>query len=312
MLAIFLNVAVIFALVGTGFIANRTGILPGSVTPHLTKLILTFTLPAFILFSIAENTLTPAMLGEMKEVSFIMLVIYILGIPFCLLTVKLFRFPRESRGLYASMLLFTNSGFMGIPIASAVFGQHGMFIMVFENMYMTLFLYSAGVIMIGMDTEKKVSVKDGIKSAANLCMFASLLGVALLLIGFTFPATISRFLHLIGEMTVPLSMMLVGIQLGTSNLSQLLRKPDLIGFTVVKSTFLPAITLLCMYFLDVAPMVKVITVLCMALPAAAILVALSERNEADASLAAGGVSLSTLFSMATIPLVCTLLKAMFL
>ncbi len=312
MLVIFLNVAVIFALVGAGFIANRTDILPGSITPHLTKLILTYNLPAFILISITENTLTPAMLGEMKQVSIIMLTIYILGMPFCLLAVKLFRFPRESRGLYAAMLLFTNSGFMGIPIASAVFGQHGMFIMVFENMFMTLFLYSTGIIMIGIGTEEKVSIKHAIKSAVNFCMVASVLGVVLLLIGFQFPATVSQFLHLIGEMTVPLSMMLVGIQLGTSNLSQLLRKPDLIGFTAVKSTFLPALALLCMYFLDVSPMVKVITVLCMTLPSAAILVALSERNNANTPLAAGGVSLSTLFSMATIPLVCTLLKALFL
>lgn len=312
MLVIFSNVAVIFALVAVGFIANRRDILPSSITPYLTRLLLNITLPAFILISVTENILTPQMIGEIKQVSIIMVGIYTLGIPFCLLAAKLLRFPKESRGLYAAMLLFTNSGFMGLPIAFAVFKQHGLFIMVFENMFMTLFMYSVGVILIGLGISKKIEWKEALKSVANYCMLASIVGVIMLFAGITFPKPAADFLHLIGEMTVPLSMMLVGIQLGASNLSQLIRKPDLIVFTIVKSSLLPAATLLFMYFIDVSPMVKVITVLCMALPAAAIIVALSEKNGADTSLAAGGVSLSTLFSMISIPLICTLLMGLFL
>ena len=67
MLVIFMNVAVIFALVGVGFYANRRNILPGTVSPYLTKLILRITLPAFILISVTENVLTPALIGEIKQ-----------------------------------------------------------------------------------------------------------------------------------------------------------------------------------------------------------------------------------------------------
>lgn len=312
MLVIFMNVAVIFALVAVGFYANRRGILPGTVTPYLTKLLLRITLPAFILISVVENVLTPELLGEITELTVIMVVCYIVGVPLTLLIVKLFRFPKENRGLYAAMILFTNSGFMGLPISFAVFGQHGLLIMVFANTLMMFFMYSIGVIMIGIGGKDKISWKHAAKSAMNHPVVASLVGIVLLFLGVTIPTVLSDFLHLIGEMTVPLSMILVGIQLGTANLSQLLRKPDLIGFTVIKSTFLPALTLAAMYFLDVAPMVKVIIVLCFAMPAAAILVALAERHESDAQLAAGGVSLSTLFSMGTIPVICILLRAMFL
>ena len=307
MLVIFQNIAVIFALVGLGFVANRTNMLPHSISPNLTKLLLTVNLPAFILCSITDNTLTSETLSEIKQIMIIMLIFYVLGTAVTLLMVKFLRFPRRNRGLYAAMLLYTNSGFMGIPIASAVFGSHGLFVMVFENIFMTLFLYSAGVMMICMGNERKLDGKSILKSFFNYCMLASVLGIVMLFAGLSFPAPVSEFLNLVGQMTVPLSMMLVGMQLGASSIVTLLKKVDLLVFTVVKSTALPALVYLCLSFTDVAPMVKTITVLVAALPSAAIIAPLSERYGADARLAAGGVSLSTLFSMLSIPIVCALI-----
>ena len=116
----------LFLLIFLGFFLYKVHILSKPLNQGLTKLILHVTLPAMIFSSVLEQADRPP-LSEVLSVFVIAAVLNFLLPFFCLLIVKLLRFPYKEQGLYAFMAAFSNIGFMGFPVLNALYGEIGLF-----------------------------------------------------------------------------------------------------------------------------------------------------------------------------------------
>ncbi len=183
--------------------------------------------------------------------------------------------------------------------------------MVIQNIVLNFYLYSESIIQMNYGQKKKSSLKDAFRSLLNNNTYALFVGLAILITKFRMPDIASEFFTTIGDATIPISMIVVGIQLADSNLKKMLQNTKLIIVCLSNVLLIPALTFLAVNWLPLMNESKLILVFASAFPCAVISTAMASKEGKNASLMAEGVALTTLFSMATLPFIAMFLMAQY-
>ncbi|ALX48938.1 AEC family transporter [Lentibacillus amyloliquefaciens] len=121
MIVLFQVVIPIFAIILCGFLAGRLSLLSFNSTSSLNNFVYYFALPALLFFS-----LSTAPVDRILNVDFILANLGIIFSCF-LLTILIFKFifkkPFPEVSMYGMITTYGNTGFMGIPLLVAAFGQ---------------------------------------------------------------------------------------------------------------------------------------------------------------------------------------------
>lgn len=306
MLTVFLKVLMIFLMVGVGFAANRTGVLPKESNKYLVDLLLVITTPCMVLGSIAENRLSDDVIWTTLQVVIGSFVFFAVVWVLACFVVRLMRYePAEDRGVMICIICGINTGFMGFPVTKAIFGSEFLFYMVMENIVLGVYLYSISIIQLNQGSYSRVDWKVVLASLCNMCMLASLIGVILMILDIRLPAFALDFFNTVGNATVPVSMIVVGVQLGTASIRKMLKNYKLMIASLVNVVVVPVLTFLAVNWLPITWKAKVILILAAAFPCAVVLTAMAIRERKNATLMAEGVALTTLLSVVTLP-VCVM------
>ena len=289
----------LFLMMFVGFIAARIGI----VTPEFRKRLSTFTLyiasPCVILSSALSSTI-PA--SGMLTVLLVAALFFAVMIALAQVITRLMRCKPSERGLDVLMLVYTNVGFMGMPVVDSVYGPDGvamvaMFILMFN---LTFFSYGVALISGGA----KLRAKD----LSNPCIFAAVGALLLALTGLRLPAVIESTLASLGNMNTPLAMLIIGASLCHSDLRASLTNPRLYKISFVRMLVLPLLILGLVKLLPVSAMLAGVTVIMAAMPVAGNCAMLSDMYTPEDMTASQAVIVSTLISAATLPMVCALIS----
>ena len=133
--------------------------------------------------------------------------------------IKLLRYePKEDRGILMAVMTSINTGFLGFPVAKAIFGNEIFFLFVIQNINLNIYMYSLQVLQMNYGRKGGVHPKQILRAMATMPMFATILGCVLLFAGIKLPGPVSSFVGTMRDMTIPLSMVLVGVLLGKSPL----------------------------------------------------------------------------------------------
>lgn len=227
---------------------------------------------------------------------------------------KIAKVPKIDRGVYNNFLLFTNNGFMGFPIAYAIFGAEGMFYMVIINCISPLFLFTYGVAVVkksASDGKSKFSLATALKNFINPPLIGVCIGMIVFLLEIPIHAELNNFLSTIGAMMTPLSMIVIGLQLANSNIGEVAKNYRLLLMTVFRLVIIPLICFVLLLPFDIDNLIVAIALLNFLLPSAAILVTITEEYGGNVKLAAEGTFLSTLFSLITVPIATILLTMLY-
>ena len=131
----------------------------------------------------------------------------------------------------------------------------------------------------------------------------------MLVLGLKLPNMINETVSLIGDITVPLSMMVVGMQLGDSNIGRIARNKDLLILSLVKMFAVPVIIFFIMDMLPVEDTVKTAIVFASAFPTAVVTSAIAMMEKKNSLLSAEIIALTTLISLACIPVCAVFLHS---
>lgn len=311
MIVILMKIAIIFSMAGVGFVANRLNVLPDESNRHLTSLLINITTPCMLLTSITNETLTDATFSATIQILMGTLVFFLVGMALSYGIVKLMRISTADQGVYMIILTTVNTGFMGFPITKAAFGNNALYFMVICNIVLNVYLYSLGILQINMGSRKLKSLKETLRPMLNPCLLASVAGIILLFSGIHLPSFLNEFMTTIGDITIPLSMIVVGVQLGGSDIRQMLSNKKLFAIALLSLILWPALTFLAVNWLPLAMISKLILTYAAAFPPAVIIVVIAAQEGKNAQLAAQGVALTTLLSMGSLPVVTLMLSAWF-
>lgn len=296
----------VFIIVCIGYLANKAGWIPVSASRYLAKIVINIAAPCVVVGTLSEQELSGGSLKIILLAVGISIAQHAFCLPVGILANKLMKVPQAHRGIYKNFLLFSNNGFMGFPVALALFGHQGMFYLVLSNCVMVFILFTLGSANLRNRGEEKLSfrrkLKIVLKDVLDVPIIALLVGLALLFLQVHLPVELKDVLSSIGSMMAPLSMIVIGLQLTASKPAQVLTNHRLIVITILRLLFLPGVFFLATIPFPMDPLLRCVLTLNLMLPCATIPVAMAEEHGQDARLAAEGTFLTTLFSMITIPI----------
>ena len=292
--------ATLFAIVIVGYMAGKLGYMGGEFDRKLSSLVINWTCPALILSS--------AMTGELPDRKFILPLLAISVVTYVVLTGLAFWLPRyvtqrrEDEGVVGFAMMFGNVGFMGYPVVASIFGHEAVFYAAVLNVVNTFAVFTVGTILVtgkgeveGHHFQKKV-----LYSSPMLSAYLTMLIVALEIDNI--PAFVSQPLTMIGNITVPAALLIIG-----SSMSQLPIRALMGNKTVYVTTFLRLGAVpVSMYFLcsllGFDSYVVNINTVVIAMPVATYGTILCLRHNRDTTLMSEVTFITTVLSMITIPL----------
>ena len=295
----------LFAIVVVGYVAGKLGYLGGEFDRQLSRLVINITCPALILSS--------AMTGELPDRRFILPLLLISVVTYAVLTAAAFLLPRwltrhkEEEGVIGFALMFGNVGFMGYPVVASIFGHEAVFYAAVLNVVNTFTVFTIGTILItgrgqmgGERFQKKV-----LYSTPMLAAYVTMGIVALEVTAI--PSWVSQPLTLIGNITVPAALLIIG-----SSMSQLAPRTMLGNTTVYATTLFRLIVLpLAVYFITLfigfSHFEIAINMVVIAMPVATYGTILCLKYGRDTTFITEVTFVTTLLSMLTIPLLVGLL-----
>ena len=293
---------ILFTLVSIGVILRRTKVLDQSSNATLTQLLLKVVMPAAILTGIAdsigvrERSYLLYVLG-MSVFAYLMLMLLAVG------TAWLLR-PKtsEDQGALASICMFPNIIYIGIPLTISLWGPEYLFYPALFNLIANLFAFSIGLKILA-GSKAKISPKLIFNTLMNVSLFA----IALFLIGIPLPAIVNAPLFHLRDMMTPMGMILLGSILGGMELKKVFSGWRVYAAVAVKLLVAPVVMFLILSQLIADPVMLGIFVLLSSSPAAIRTVLLAIQYGGNAEMVSQGAFLSTALSIVTIPLIILLL-----
>lgn len=316
MIVVFSKVVGIMLLILIGYITNKLGIFPDESKKYLTNMLLYITAPCMGAYSIYTKELSD------KLVSSTIQVLIGAGLYFAVMTVIIFfmvkalKFkPKPQWGVYIAAMVSVNNGFMGFPVTKQVFGDDLFYLMVIHNVSSCIFLYGVlpVILYIGREKNGEKTLLSNIKAAVNPCIVGVLLGLFMLFMDINPPQTINDIVKYLSDATVPVSMILIGVQLGSSRLRDILKNKYVVLATFIKMFIVPAITFALVYICPVFDDdVKLILIFASVFPTAVVTSALAEKEGIEGNTGAEIVSITTAISLLVIPIMATILTHVYL
>ena len=299
-MATFSKMLMILFAISMGYLANRLKILDDGSNRKLTKLVLNITIPGLILSAVMTGEAQPEV-GTVLSVWKMAAVYYAVELLAVLVVPPLLGGTDRQKGVWRFSLLFTNAIFIGYSVLGALYGERAVFYAVLLTLPVNALSFSVGPLMLGG------SRRFSWKSLCTPSFLSSVLSLVIVLAGIQVPAYAGEVLGFVGDMTAPLSLLVLGSVLAGMPLGKVFAMPRIWALSLVRLVAMPVLLLVCLRPLGLDPVVLSTGVIIMATPAAVNGFMLAIEHDGDSECMAQTIFLSTLCSIVTIPLVATLI-----
>lgn len=309
---------VLFAILFTGWFLRKINFIDDQMNHSINKLIVYFAYPCMIVHNIGGIEMTPVVIRHFAITFGISLVFFYLYALVARLYSKARKFPDEMSNVSEFAMMLPNNGFMGFPVALIFFGEKGLLLMLAHNAAMNIYIFTYGIKLMRRNNkaQRKMTpnlfIRAVFKFLLNPNILALILGLIVSLTPGSLPEAVDDYLLYIGGVSTPMAMIFIGSSLSNYKLLETVRDLRTIEASAMKLIWLPLITLAIVYFLPIAGLIKCIAVLGAALPTAATVSMLAEQEGQSIATASKVLLISTLASMATVPLVINIVTGLFL
>ncbi len=293
------QVLVLFLLIGVGFLCGKTGILKEGAIKCCADLVLYIAVPCVIVQSFIRDY-DPAMLRGLLLAGLAALLVHGIGIALAHL---IFRDKEEARRrVLRFSTVFSNAGYMALPLQQALLGETGVFYGAAYVAVFNLILFSYGLALMSGGV-KSLSVK---KLVLNPAIIALPVGLVIFLFSIPVPEFLAAPVGHLAALNTPVPMLIIGFYLAQADIRSALR--DKRGYVCIglRLLVIPLLSLLCMRLCGMRGPLLISCVVAVSAPVAAAATMFATKYGQDTHLSVNLVSLSTLFSIATMPLIVSL------
>ena len=208
----------------------------------------------------------------------------------------------SSRPVLRLAMVFSNAGFMGIPLEQAILGAEGVFYGIVYVVVFNFFMWSWGLYeMRGTGNgERWRSLRPMIVNPGTVGIA---IGLPLFFASISLPAILKTPVHLLAGLNTPLAMLVIGFYLAGADFRRVIRMPSAYLAAAVRLLVYPLAMVallfpLCAHF-PREMMLALVTAA--SAPVAAMVSMFASKYERDVDLSVGLVSGTTLLSIITMP-----------
>ncbi len=294
------QISTLFIIMFIGIIAKKKNIINENVEKSLSNILLFIALPALSISSV-NMEYNSSVLPNMVQIFIITCVSYIAIIIFANISAKLFNFTSPLSNVYISLLVFSNVGFMGYPMANAFFGQIGVFYAIAVNLIFNLLLWTYGILLVN---------KNGtinIRKLFNIGTITAILTVLLFLLKIKLPDILQNAMEMTGKMTTPISMILIGSFIADIKSMKIFTDWHILVISFFRLLVIPLATGFILKLFNFNTTIISFCVLMAAMPSAATNAIFAKEFNAEPFFASIGVFVSTLLFLGTMPIVIFIL-----
>lgn len=299
---VFTQVFILFILILVGYIATKKNLIDSSLTKKLSKLIMNIFLPCMIINSM-QLEYSPTILKKVLLLILISLLIYAISFLIAIIF-KAISKSKNDIGVYQFAILFSNVGFMGYPIVEAILGKDAIFYAAIFNIPFNLLIMTLGVFVICKENN---NYSFSFKSLINPVIISIFIGLSLFILNIKLPYIINRPIELLGNITTPLSMIVIGSMLCLSSISECVRNKKLYIVSFIRLILMPILIYFILKGIVYDKLLFSIPIVIVSMPVASNTAILSSEYNANDKLASQLVFMSTLFSILTIPIISSIL-----
>lgn len=300
--AVLVQMIVLFLLVIAGFLSRKCKLMSVEFDKKFSNLVIQLTSPCLILAStmgdkMPDRHLILPLLG-VSALTYAILISVSTYLP------RIMPVKKEQRGMYSFMLTFANVGFIGYPIVASIFGHSSIFYACILNVPNTLTIFIWGVMFV-----------KGSKAGAfdwhllfSPAMIATYLSVIIVVCGWKAPSCIAQPLTMLGNMTVPASLLVIGSTIAGMPLKRMTGNMGIYIMCVLRLLVIPVTMYYLISALQVDHRVAAINAVIVGMPVASFGTMFCMKYEKDVTVMAQGTFLSTLLSVLSIPLLAFLIS----
>ena len=292
----------IFGIVLVGLASAKRNLWAGELDRKLSVFILNVSMPALILASVMGKDLEFEA-SEVLTLSLVAVVNYVILIGMACLIPKIWHVNLSRQGLARFMLAFGNVSFIGYPVCDAVFGPKAVFCASVLNIPFNLLIFTIGVSFINGGKARSAFSP---KLVFSPCVVASLIAVVIALMGIRVPAPVGQWFHLLGDLTTPCALLIIGSSLSHIPVRDMLGNRFAYAISLLRLIVLPLVVGVVLRLMGVDRFVANVAVVLSAMPIATNGIMLCLQYGKDERVMTQGLFLSTLFSVVTIPLIAYL------
>ena len=294
----------LFTMVILGYAACKLGYMGDKFDKKLSSIVVDITCPLLVLSSVMGD--------EMPDRSLILPLVGVGFLTYIILLVFGFWVPRfisknhDDQGMIGFSLMFANVGFIGYPIVASIFGSKAVFYAALLNVPNTFFIFTAGVMLVKGEYSIRQFNPKVLLSPALIGAFIAALLVAF---GVHTPEMIARPITMVGNITVPAALMIIGSSMARLPLREIIGSGKVYATSFLRLVIVP----LSVYFLfrlcGVNTLINNINTVVIAMPVASFGTMFCMKYGRNPSLMTEATFITTLFSIITIPLINLLFGA---
>ncbi len=307
----FSNIAIalckLFSLLIVGYFLNKKKILDSHINTGLSALLLNATNPALILSSLGATGGVAK--GDVSKLLIFGVCFYIMLPIVAFIIVRILRIQPSKRGIAQLLIIFSNTGFMAIPILQTLYGDVSVFYSNILNLPFNFLFFSYGVYLINRENASRSGERLNWRKFINPGIVASAIALILYFCEIHLPKAANETFSFLGNMTPPLSMIILGSVLAEYPLSSIFKDLKINLMLLLKQLLLPVLAMFLGHLVFTDPVITGIITLTFAMPCATMTVMLSKEYKSDTLTASAGVVFTTVLSLITIPIAFALFVA---
>ena len=307
---IFQKLLVLFGFMLIGYLSYKKKWISDDTSSQISGLIVNIFNPALIISGVIGSVGN----GNWNLVIMDLILAVILFVVLILISpafVRILGVKKDERNIYAVMLIFSNLGFMGIPIIEELYGRGAIFYVALYTLVYNILFYTYGIYLFekerAMQTGQKAKIIFHWKKMINPGMVACLAALLIFAFQIDAPAPAVSFVQYLGNAAIPLSMIITGVSLAKMPLIEVFKDIKMYQFTFLKMLVIPMIAAFAIRLFHLDPVLSGIMVLMFGMPNGSMAVMMAIDYGLDSSICSRGIVLTTLLSIITLPIVAYLI-----
>ncbi len=296
------QIAFLFTLIAIGYLLAKLKVLPEGSEKVLAKLENTVFIPALVLGTFIEN-FTVERISSAWLLLLVSAAILVITVPVSIFICRALTKDKYVRNIYVYGLAFSNFGFMGNAVVSALYPEIFFEYLIFTLPLWTLiYLWGVPVLLLG-DSEKKPTVKGRLKSFVNPMFVAMIVGMIIGLTGLKLPTFAVSVIDTAGSCMSPIAMLLTGITVSKISLKSTFTNWRIYTVSALRLAVYPLIFIALSLIIPFGDTVFTCALASLAMPLGLNTIVIPSALGKDTTEASGMAIISHMLSVITIPLI---------
>lgn len=298
------QISYLFLLIGAGFLVMKLCKLPPNATNVLSKLVTTLFMPALILTNFMDN-FTAARLSSAWQYALAGVIVVSLSIVLAKLIARISGKDDYHRKIHTYCLAFSNFGFMGTAVVSALMPDLFMsYLILCTPMWIVNYSWAVPALLIPSEKKRGFSFK----SLLNPLFIAMVIGIFIGLTRLPIPQFVDVSIEALSKCMSPSTMLLTGMCVAKIDIKRVLKIKSIYVLSFIRLVLIPSIFLFILSTFKIDYGVSLCVLAVLSMPLGLNSVVIPEAHGQDTSEASGMAIVSHLASALTIPLMFTVFE----